>query len=128
MDHVARQVGLGIEGFQQVAQLHGPCLRAAVAIRIVRAVAHDAAGHHAAAERDAHPTADRWDLHAVRHPVAQRRQPRYRDGDGHDHRHQSPRRMDRTRFMSSQTSRLRSGLRSRKAGWNVGTSFAPRHA
>ena len=32
----------------------------------------------------------------------------------------SPRSSARTFFMSSQTSRLRSGLRSRYAGWNVG--------
>ena len=35
-------------------------------------------------------------------------------------------RMARAFFMSSQTSRLRSGLRRRNAGWNVGISFAPR--
>ena len=127
IDHVSRQVGLRIQGRQQVAQLPGRRRRTRIAIAPA-AIGHYAAAHDALAERDAHASSHRRNRHAVRHPVAQCRQRRNRHRHRHDYGHQSPRRMDRTRFMSSHTSRLRSGLRSRKAGWNVGISFAPRHA
>ena len=40
----------------------------------------------------------------------------------------SPHKSVLTFFISSHTSRLRSGLRRRNAGWNVGTTFAPRYS
>ena len=126
IDHVRRQIGLRIQRLQQIAQLHRH-RRGDAAVRL-RGIGNHAPCHHAPAERHAYATAHRRRRHAVRHPVAQRRQRGYRDRDRHEHGHQSSRRSERTRFMSSQTSRFRSGLRSRNAGWKVGISFAPRHA
>src|SRR5690606_21783122 len=75
-------------------------------------------GHH-----DAHP----WlELQALGRPVGEQTEP----GDGHGHAHQrhqaSSRSSAMTFFRSSQASRFLSGLRSRYAGWKVGTNFAAR--
>ena len=117
-----RQERLGVEALQQLPDLD----RCAAAVR-GRGGQH-AAGDLPAPERHADPHARRRQRHAVGNAVGQGAQQRNRNGDRNEAGHQPACRMDRTFFMSSQTSRLRSGLRSRNAGWNVGIRRAPRNS
>ena len=110
IEHRRGQERVDIEALDQLPQL-GP----AAAIVVRRAGQH-ATGDLAVPERHAHARTRRRHRHAVGHAIGQCGQKGYGNRDRDEPGHHPSRRMLRTFFMSSHTSRLRSGLRSRNAG------------
>ena len=127
--HLRRQERLVVQHVEELLDLvEGGGVRGGGVSR-----AEHAAGQDAGAERHEHAGADG----GHRRRAGQRVGERTEQGNGNGDRDEAHLPLyslpatgscssARTFFMSSQTSRLRSGLRSRNAGWNVGTSLAPR--